>query len=53
MKVLVWDRVHVDVMIAPSVCVIVVVPQASVAVALPSAVLIAEAVGLHPSGELL
>jgi hypothetical protein len=47
-NVLVCDLVHAPVA-APSLCVIVVAPQASVAVAAPSAAVISEAIGLHPS----
>jgi len=52
-NVLVCVKVQVEVEIAPSLCVIVGVPHASVAVALPNAVFIAPAVGLHPSVVLL
>src|SRR5206468_3992109 len=51
--VLVCERIHPLVPTAPSVDVIVGVPQASVAVAVPSAALIAAGVGLHPSGVSL
>ena len=49
-NVLVCDLVQPVDVIDPSLCVIVGVPHASVAVAVPSAVLIAEAEGLHPNG---
>src|SRR5204862_6709217 len=51
--VLVCERIHPLVPTAPSVDVTVGVPQASVAVAVPSAALIAATVGLHPSGVSL
>ena len=46
-QVLVWLLAHPLLTTAPSVDVSVGVPQASVAVAVPSAALISEAVGLH------
>jgi len=46
-KVLVWDRTHPLLTIAPSAVVIVGVPHASVAVAFPNAAFIAAEVGLH------
>jgi hypothetical protein len=48
MNVLVCDREQLVLDTVPSVCVIVGDPHASVAVALPSAALIAVDVGLHP-----
>ena len=47
-KVLVCERVHDEVVILPSEEVIVGIPQASEAVAVPSATSIAVVVGLHP-----
>jgi hypothetical protein len=47
-NVLVCDLEHVLLLILPSFCVIVTAPQASVAVAEPSARLISEATGLQP-----
>ena len=51
-NVLVLDAEHEVVVIDPSVDVIVVVLQPSVAVAEPSAALISEAEGLQPSASL-
>jgi len=48
-NVLICVTVHPEVVAAPSLDVTVGVPQASVAVAVPSAALIFEAVGLHPN----
>jgi len=47
-NVLICVNVHPDVLTAPSLCVIVGEPQASDAVAVPNAALIAVEVGLHP-----
>jgi hypothetical protein len=47
-NVLICVRVHPLLLTAPSLCVTVGVPQASVAVAEPSAVVMAVDVGLHP-----
>ena len=52
-NVLVCDTEHEEVVIVPSVDVIVVVLQPSVAVAVPSAALISEAEGLQPSASLV
>ena len=52
-NVLVCDSVHPTVETVPSFCVIVGVPHASVAVAEPNAVFIADTVGLQPSVVLL
>src|SRR5258705_355030 len=52
-NVLVCDLIHPLLLIDPVLTVTVGVPQASVAVALPSAASIAAAVGLHPSGASL
>jgi len=52
-NVLVCEAVQPVVLIKPSADEIVGVPQASVAVALASAVFIAPAVGLHPNVTLL
>ena len=51
--VLVWDRKHPVVVIAPSVEVTVGVPQSSVTVAVPSAPFIVAVDGLHPSVSVL
>src|SRR5687767_15561221 len=48
-NVLVWEREQALLVIFPSLEVIVVLPQASVALAVPSALLISLAAGLHPS----
>jgi hypothetical protein len=47
-NVLVCDLEQPVEVIAPSLCVIVTAPHASVADALPNAALISDAVGLHP-----
>ena len=47
-NVLVCERLHPLLTTSPSDCVIVTGPQASVAVAVPNAALISDAVGLHP-----
>jgi hypothetical protein len=52
-NILVCVNVQLEVAIVPSLCVIVGLPQASEAVALPSAVLIALDVGLHPNVVLV
>jgi len=52
-NVLVCERKHPLLLTEPVVVATVGVPQASVAVALPSAASIAAAVGLHPSGASL
>lgn len=52
-NVLTCVNVQPELVIAPSLCVTVGVPQASVAVALPNAVFMAPPVGLHPNEELL
>ena len=52
-NVLVCDALHEVVDIVPSVDVIVVVLQPSVAVAVPSAAAISEAEGLQPSAPLV
>ena len=49
-NVLVCDRLHPALWIEPSLWVIVADPQASFAVAVPKAVEISEAAGLHPNG---
>ena len=51
-NILVCEDEQLDVDTAPSVNVIVVVLQASVAVAVPRAASIAPAVGLHPNTTL-
>lgn len=51
-NVLVCDRPHPLLCKAPSVDDIVGVPHASVAVAVPSAAVIADEVGLHPNGTV-
>ena len=53
MNVLVCEAEHEVVVIVPSVDVIVVVLQPSVAIAVPSAALISEAEGLQPSASLV
>ena len=53
MNVLVCEALHEVVVIVPSVDVIVVVLQPSVAVAEPSAAEIADEVGLQPSDSLV
>ena len=50
-NVLVWDLLHDVLIILPSLDDTVGVPQASVAVAEPSAALIAAAEGLQPGGS--
>ena len=52
-NVLVCEALHEEVVIVPSVDVIVVVLQPSVAVAEPSAAEIADEVGLQPSDSLV
>jgi len=52
-NVLVCEEEQVEVNTAPSVNVIVGIPQPSVAVADPSAALISEAAGLQPSGTVV
>ena len=52
-NVLVCEALQEDVVIVPSVTVMVGVPQASEAVAEPRPALISEAAGLHPSPVLL
>ena len=52
-NVLVCEALHEEVVIVPSVDVIVVVLQPSVAVAEPSAAAISEAEGLQPSASLV
>jgi len=52
-NVLVCEALHEEVVIDPSVDVIVVVLQPSVAVAEPSAAAISEAEGLQPSASLV
>jgi hypothetical protein len=52
-NVLVCDLEHVLLLILPSLCVIVTAPQASVAVAEPSARFISEAAGLQPKDVLV
>ena len=47
-KVLTWSREHPLVTIGPSLCVTVVGPHPSVAVAVPNAFSISPADGLHP-----
>ena len=47
-NLLTWDLEHPVLVIAPSVCVTVGVPQPSVAEAEPSAAVTAAEVGLHP-----
>lgn len=50
MNVLVCDLEQTFDVIAPSLCVIVGVLQLSIADALPNAAVIADDIGLHPSG---
>jgi len=50
-NVLVWDLLHDVLTILPSLDDTVGIPQASVAVALPNAALIAAAEGLQPGGS--
>ena len=51
--VLVWERKHPALVIAPSVDITVGVPQASLDVAVPSAPFIVAVEGLHPSASVL
>ena len=50
-QVLVWERPHPLFCMAPSFCVNVVAPQASLAVAVPKALVMSDAAGLQPNDK--